>query len=101
MPSRPGWHQPLRTFASDAPTWALTAYPIPWAEDLSAQPSSESSPLVLTLLGAAGHTVPQQSTTRKPVIQLIGLPAAVSLPPAPMVRVQQNGRIRTMRVVRQ
>ena len=52
---------PVRTLLVDAPAWTLTAYPNPYAQDLSAYLTSvETGPITLTLLDAAGHTVLRQ-----------------------------------------
>jgi len=93
---------PVRTLLVDAPAWALAAYPNPYAQDLSACLTSvETGPITLTLLDAAGHTVLRQQMAAEQGNQVIALPAAAAVPTVPYVlRVQQNGHIGTVRVVR-
>ena len=92
---------PVRALPVDAVAWTLTAYPNPYAQDLSAQlTSSEAGDISLTLVDAAGHVVLRQRAPAQPGTQVIAL-AASGLPAGAYVLwVQQNGHTGTVRVVR-
>ncbi len=91
---------PVCSLLADAPAWALTAYPNPFAQDLGAQlTSDEAGPIALTLLDAAGRTVLRQQAAGQPGTQVIALAGAALPAGAYVLRVQQNGHTGTVRVV--
>ena len=92
---------PVATLTPDAPAWAVTAYPNPYAQDLSTQfTSSEPGPVTLTLLDGAGRVVLRQQVAGTPGTQVIVLDQAKNLAPgAYVLLVRQNKHAATVRVV--
>lgn len=96
-----GQFSPVRSLLADAAAWTLTAYPNPYAQDLSAQiTGGESGPVSLVLLDAAGHAVLRQRVAEVSGTQVIALDAATLPAGTYLLRVQQNGHAGTVRVIR-
>jgi hypothetical protein len=93
---------PVRTLAPDAAAWTVTAYPNPFAQNLSAQiTGSESSPVTLSLYDAAGRLVLHRQVAGNAGQQLVDLRSAVLATGAYVLHVQQGSHIGTVRLTKE
>ncbi len=90
---------PLRTLAPTAAAWAVTAYPNPFAQELSAEiKSPESSPLTLELYDAAGRRVLHRQVAGSAGQQLVDLRAAALPTGSYVLHVRQGRHVGTVRL---
>ena len=93
---------PVRTLAPDAAAWAVTAYPNPFAQDLSAQiMSTESSPVTLSLYDALGRRVLHRQVAGNAGQQLVDLRSAALPTGAYVLHVQQGSHTGTVRLTKE
>lgn len=93
----------LSAEASSAPMWELTAYPNPFALELTAQlTTAEAGPVSLTLLDAAGRLVLRRTlATAQPGTQVLPLDEARTFAPgAYTLLVRQNAHQASLRLIR-
>ncbi|MGI4871025.1 MAG: T9SS type A sorting domain-containing protein [Janthinobacterium lividum] len=93
---------PVRTLAPDALAWGVSAYPNPFAAELTAQLTTpEAGPVSLTLLDVMGRVVLRQELLAASGSQTISLAEARSLPAgAYLLLVSQHAYHATLRIVR-
>lgn len=94
---------PVVTLSPDVVAWQVSAYPNPFAADLTAQLiTSEAGPVTVTLLDAVGREVLRREWQATPGSQLIALDEAHALATGAYTLVlHQNTHTGTVRVVRQ
>lgn len=93
---------PLRTLAPPAAAWAVTAYPNPFAQELSAEiKSPESSPLTLELYDAAGRRVLHRQVAGSAGQQLVDLRAAALPTGSYVLHVRQGRHVGTVRLTKE
>jgi hypothetical protein len=93
---------PLRTLAPDAAAWAVTAYPNPFAQDLSAQiTGGETSPLMLELYDATGRRVLHRQVAGSAGQQLVDLRSEGLGTGAYVLHVRQGSHIGTVRLTKE